>query len=95
MSDHRFDYARVRHADRVLVQTLGGEAVLLDLKSEKYFGLNAVGTRVWQLIGETGDVGKIFETLVAEYDAQPEALANDLRTLLAELINAGLVQADA
>jgi hypothetical protein len=95
MSTQHFDRTSVRQAERVLAQTLGGEAVLLDLKSEQYFGLDATGTRIWQLIGELGDVERIFEALVDEYDAQPEVIANDLRTLLTQLIRAGLVQTDA
>ena len=95
MSTQRFPYVRVRHAERVLSQTLAGEAVLLDLDSERYFGLNALGTRIWQLIGEVGNVEPIFEALVAEYDAQPEAIADDLRELLTKLMHDGLVHADA
>jgi hypothetical protein len=94
MSNQQFDYTRVRHADRVLSQTLGGEVLLLDLKSEQYFGLDPVGTRIWELIGELGDVDRVFEALVAEYDAPPETLATDLRTLLTRLVSAGLVQPD-
>ena len=94
MSSRQFDFTRIRYADRVLSQTLGGEVLLLDLKSEQYFGLDPIGTRIWELIGELGDVDRVFEALVAEYDAEPETLANDLRTLLARLASAGLIQAD-
>jgi hypothetical protein len=74
---------------------LGGEVMLLDLKSEQYFGLDAVGTRIWELIGELGDVDRVFAALVAEYDAEPETLAADLRSLLTRLVDAGLLQADS
>jgi hypothetical protein len=95
MTDQRFPYRRVRHGERVLAQTLAGEAVLLDLKSERYFGLDQTGTRVWQLIAEMGDVQQIFAALVAEYDAPPHTIADDLRALLDRLVAAGLVQAEA
>lgn len=94
MSTQSFPLARVRHADRVLSQTLAGEAVLLDLNTEQYFGLNALGTRIWELIGELGDTRPIFETLVAEYDAPAEVIADDLRDLLSRLVQDGLVHAD-
>jgi hypothetical protein len=94
MSTRQFDFTRVRHGDRVLSQTLGGEVLLLDLKSEQYFGLDAIGTRIWELIGELGDVDRVFEALVTEYDAEPETLANDLRALLAKLVGAGLLHVD-
>ncbi len=37
----------LRHSGEVLQQEVGGEAVLLDLASESYFGLDPVGTRIW------------------------------------------------
>lgn len=94
MSTPQFEFTRVRYGDRVLSQTLSGEVLLLDLKSERSFGLDAVGTRIWELIGELGDVNRVFEALVAEYDAEPETLANDLRTLLTKLVGAGLLEID-
>lgn len=95
MTEQEFPYHRVRHGERVLAQTLAGEAVLLDLKSERYFGLDRTGTRIWQLIGELGDVQQIFAALVAEFDAPPQAVADDLRALLGRLVAEGLVLPDA
>ena len=92
MTDQSFEYRRVRHGERVLAQTLAGEAVLLDLKSERYFGLDRTGTRVWQLIEEVGDVQQIFAALVAEFDAPADTIASDLRALLGRLVAEGLVQ---
>jgi hypothetical protein len=95
MSRQPFPFTRVRHADRVLSQTLAGEAVLLDLNTEQYFGLNALGTRIWGLIGEVGDIQPIFEALVAEYDAPADVIAADLRELVAQLVHDGLVRVDS
>lgn len=78
---------------RVLCQEVAGEAVLLDLDSEKYFGLNAVGLRVWQLLQRGDDVGAIFEVLAAEYAVAPATLAADLEDLMRRLRQAGLVSA--
>ena len=46
---------RIEISEDVLFQEVGGETVLLDLASEQYFGLDAVGTRIWQLLGEGAD----------------------------------------
>ena len=47
--------------DLLLAQELAGETVLLDLASENYFGLDAVGTRVWQLLNEGQDRSGLIE----------------------------------
>ena len=44
----------------VIVRELSGESVVLDLASGRYFGLNAVGTRVWQLIQQGQSVNEVI-----------------------------------
>ncbi len=75
----------------VISQEVSGETVLLDLESENYFGLDEVGTRIWQLIKETNDLQSIYKTLLTEYDVSEERLQQDLDTLLAEITGLGLV----
>ena len=76
----------------VISQEVSGETVLLDLQSENYFGLDEVGTRIWQLIKETSDLQAIFKTLLAEYDVSEERLRQDLDTLLGEISGLGLIR---
>ncbi|MGL4564647.1 MAG: PqqD family protein [Halioglobus sp.] len=76
----------------VISQEVSGETVLLDLQSENYFGLDEVGTRIWQLIKETNDLQAIFDTLLAEYDVSEERLRQDLDTLLGEISGLGLIR---
>lgn len=78
--------------DDVLFQEVGGEAVLLNLGSESYFGLNEVGTRIWELLSEDSLLQRAFDVLRDEYDATPEQLQSDLLTLVDEMAKAGLVQ---
>ena len=80
------------HADDVLCQEIGGEAVLLDLASEQYFGLDAVGTRIWMLIDGEAPLARIHEVLSAEYDAPPEQIGQDLLALVQSMLDAGLVR---
>ena len=75
----------------VISQEVSGETVLLDLESENYFGLDEVGTRIWQLIKETNDLQAIYQTLLAEYDVSEQRLQQDLDTLLAEISGLGLI----
>jgi hypothetical protein len=76
----------------VISQEVSGETVLLDLESENYFGLDEVGTRIWQLIGETNDLQAIYQTLLKEYDVSEDRLQQDLDHLLGEIAGLGLVR---
>lgn len=75
----------------VLCQEVNGEMVLLDLKSETYFGLDATGTRIWQLISESGNLQSAFDSMLAEYDVEEEQLQREFTDLLVQLSDAGLV----
>ncbi len=71
---------------------LGGESVILNLQSGVYHGLNEVGARVWNLIVEPKQVKQIRQTLVQEYEVEPEVCTRDLLRLLDELQAAGLIE---
>lgn len=76
-------------------QEVSGETVLLDLQSESYFGLDEVGTRVWQLLQEKDDLQGVYDVMLAEYDVEPDQLKDDLEELLGKLSDSGLVSLEA
>ena len=76
----------------VLVQEVGDEAVLLDLSGERYFGLDPIGTRIWQLLADAPALAQVHATLCGEFDAPPERIGEDLLALVGQLHDAGLVQ---
>ncbi len=77
--------------DDVLVRVLDGEAVVLNLESESYFGLDEVGTRMWTLLTESDSIQDAYEILLAEYDVEPAQLKADMVDLIAQLQENGLV----
>ena len=83
---------RVVVPPHVLIRHLDGEAVLLNLESERYFGLDATGTRMWELATSEPSVAMAFEKLLAEFDVEPESLQNHLTELLSGLVENGLLQ---
>ena len=80
-------------SDEVLHQEVGGEAVLLDLASEQYFGLDAVGTRIWTLLDGSTSLEAVHAALCGEFDAAPDRIQSDLLVLAQSLLDAGLVKA--
>lgn len=69
-----------------------GEAVILGMERGEYYGLNPVGTRVWQLLGQPVAVRELRETIVAEYEVSAEQALVDLRALLSHLRQEGLIE---
>ena len=58
----------------VLFQGVSGEIVILDLKSESYFGLDEVGARIWQLMQGHGGLQYVFEVMLEEYEVEANQL---------------------
>ena len=73
-----------------IFRDLNGEAVILDLASGAYFGLNPVGTRIWQLIERHGRLQTVLDELRQEYEVGPDELERDLLDLVSRLADAGL-----
>jgi len=82
---------RVELSSEVLFQDIEGEAVLLDLSSGQYFGLNEVGTRFWQHARELDDVDTIVARLLEEFEVEESVLEEDLEGFLGEMREAGLL----
>jgi hypothetical protein len=76
--------------DDVLFQELQGEAVLLDLKTGVYFGLDKIGTRMWQLMG-VRPLSGVAEAMAAEFEVSQERCEEDLLVLVARLEEQGLL----
>ena len=78
----------------VLSREIRGETVLLDLKTEHYFGLAGIGSRIWQLLASGTSLPDMRVILAAEYDVSEETLAEDLERFVGDLVEAGLVTTD-
>jgi hypothetical protein len=83
--------AQLKPAPHVLFQELDGDMVLLNLETERYYGLDEVGARFWQLLAEHGDLETLVPRMLAEFEVEEAALRSDLSALVAELSAAGLL----
>ena len=84
--------SRVRAPEDVMVSELDGEAVLLKLKSESYFGLDETGTRMWQLLLSSDSVQSAYDQLLLEFDVEPDSLRVHMTELLDTLAQQGLIE---
>ena len=76
----------------VVFRSLSEGAVLFSARDEVYFGLNSVGARVWELLKSHSEFDALCAVLAAEYpDAPLETIRQDVRELLQELTEYGLV----
>ena len=73
---------------------LKGEVAILDLKAGVYYGLDAVGARIWHLLQEPKTVDQLRDALLEEYDVEADRCERDLLALLQRLADEGLVEVE-
>lgn len=85
---------RVKVPDDVLISNLQEESVILNLDSERYYGLDSVGTRILSVLTTSDSIEAAYETLVQEYEVDREELKQDLLELVENLIAQGILIRD-
>ena len=88
----------LRESTRVVVASsqascnLEGDAVVLNLLTGMYHGLNEVGSRIWDLVQEPRSVGWIRDRIVEEFDVDSETCMSDLKNVLEAMWAAELIE---
>ena len=82
---------RVTVPDDVLISNLQDESVILNLDSERYYGLDDVGTRFLSVLTTSDSIETAYDRLRDEYDVDPQVLRADLLALIEKLIDQGLL----
>ena len=86
---------RVRVLDGVLISRLQEESVILNLDSERYFGLDDVGTRVLSVLTSADSIEAAYTSLREEYDVDGHVLRQDLLALVESLLQQGIIEVSA
>jgi Coenzyme PQQ synthesis protein D (PqqD) len=82
---------RVVVPTHVLIRHLDGESVLLNLETEKYFGLDTTGTRMWEVATQSTSIEAAYATLLQEFEVEPVLLRANLVELIGRLTENGLL----
>jgi len=82
---------RVRMPDDVLISNLQEESVILNLDSERYYGLDDVGTRFLAVLNTSDSIEAAYEALRDEYEIDADSLRQDLLELIENLLKQGIL----
>lgn len=84
--------SRVVQADNLLSAEVMGEAVLMNIQTGNYFGLDMIGTEILQHLSEPVMVADLCRTLEAEFDADRETIRADVLHLFEQMLEHGLIK---
>ena len=86
------DSSIISAAKEQISSDLGGEAIILNLKSGVYHGLNEVAAKIWNIIQNPKSVNDVRTILLEEYEVDFQQCDRDLKELLQELTKVGLIE---
>lgn len=75
----------------VLCQELDGEMVILDMKSGQYFGIDAIGCKIWKMLEEKVCPDKIVDNFLDEYDVLPDICCQHVYSFIDHLQQGDLI----
>ena len=68
-----------------LFQRLENGAVLLHMKTDRFYNLNRTGARFWELLNEGHDLDHVQEQMLKEFDVEPAALEKEIKDMIVSL----------
>jgi hypothetical protein len=86
------DQSRLSQHPDILAHAVDDETVMMSLERDNYYGLDAIGSRVWGLLTEPRTLPEICETLMSEYDVDAATCRRDVTDFLRQLAEQGLVK---
>ena len=75
----------------VMSRLVGEETVLLDLQSGMDFGLDGVGKRIWESIGEGLTLGEATDVIMSEFEVDEATARSDVVEFVSDLVERGLL----
>jgi Coenzyme PQQ synthesis protein D (PqqD) len=86
---------RISVSTDLLVSKVADEMVILNYSNETYYGLNRIGSRVWDSLTKGNSILDTYEILRSEFKVSKEKLLRDILHLVEQLLKQGLVRVTA
>ena len=87
-----FAHDRLVISDRVVARAVSGATVLLNLDNGRSFMLDDVGARAWSVLMSSASIQEAYDSLLTEYQVEPDQLRTDLASLIIDLEAQGLLE---
>ena len=81
----------IMRSSSVLTAEVDGQAVMMDAVRGAYYGLDVIGSDIWQRLAEPILVDDLLAGLIRDYDADPAVIISDVQDLLSSMAERGMV----
>ena len=84
----------VSQIEDIVASDIDDEKVMMSVEKGQYFGLEPVGSRIWEMIAQPVRVSELIDVLLGRYDVDRETCEKDVLAFLEELNEAGILQVE-
>ena len=78
----------------IIASDIDDEKVMMSVEKGQYYGLDPVGSRVWELIEEPIKVSAVIDALLLKYDVEREVCERDVLAFLEDLYKDGILEVE-
>ena len=85
---------KVAQAAGLVAADMDGEKVMLNIEKGSYYGLNSIGSHIWELLASPRTIQELVDVLTKEYSVEQEICQRDILLFINKLYDQGLVDVD-
>lgn len=71
------------------------EAVMMSIDAGRYYGVNAVGARIWELLETPRTIAQLCAQICEEFEVDPQTCETEVLKFVDNLITNGIVHESA
>ena len=82
----------IRRSRDIVSSDIDGEAVMMSIEKGKYYGMDPIASRIWELTGKPISIEEMIGILTQEYDVTQADCEKDVLAFLSDLLSEKLVE---
>ena len=85
------DNTKIRLNQELLSSEIDGETIMMSVENGKYYGLNAVASRIWELVQKEPLFSELIQELIVEFKVDEELCRQDTHEFITQLSQNNLI----
>lgn len=75
----------------LLYNEIDREVVMLSIENSEYYGMDQVGSRIWEILEKPVSLKQLISSLTEEYEVNDQQCAEDIQNFLQGLVRKNLI----
>ncbi len=84
--------SKICRNEELVTSEIDGEVVMMSIDNGEYYGMDAIGSRIWELIDKPTQVDQLIETLMAEFQVDRETCKHDVLVFLNDMSGSDVIK---